>query len=663
MRNGWTSRSDSDRLAWPILLLLLTVLVPSLGVVWMMREAVRNERLATGQRLREAYQAQLQSASQSVQDRWASQLEQLARQVDKQEPARAFANLVTEPLFDSVLMCDDQGRIIYPDQLVLSDKAPADPGPEWKDAEQLEFSKNQFADAAEAYARLSREDPNAAERARARQAQVRCLLKLGERAAAIEALQVQCQQGGLRDEQGRSFAASAELRLLEVLDRETNLWHEVAEQLAQRLGDYQNDPLTSSQRRFLMTELQRLSPEEFTWPTQAAEQLAAKTAAVYDASIATSIAVPRLQETAVPELWSQTSADGRVVGLIRTSTIRDQFLRLTETLPISSGVTFAVTAPQDTSHNLMDVSLGEDLGGWRLGLSVTGGDPFDETSQQRRAVHVWIALLVIAATCVLAWLLANVLRRRLRLAKLKNDLVATVSHELKTPLASIRLLVDTLLEANGSTTNENSPIHVREYLELIAQENTRLTRLIDNFLTFSRMERGMQRFDFQVIDVREVIHQAATVFREHWDDADECLQVDEGPPAWISGDLDALVTAVVNLLENARKYSGEQKQIVLSAGTDGDQVTLSVRDNGIGLSTRAASHVFDRFYQVDQSVARTQGGCGLGLSIVRAIVQAHGGQVRVDSQPKTGSTFTLRLPKRSAESTVATPQPAVEDDR
>jgi signal transduction histidine kinase len=176
-------------------------------------------------------------------------------------------------------------------------------------------------------------------------------------------------------------------------------------------------------------------------------------------------------------------------------------------------------------------------------------------------MHVWIAMLVVVATFVMAWLLAAALRRRLRLAQLKNDLVATVSHELKTPLASIRLLVDTLLEAENHPTGEMPVAQVREYLEMIAHENARLTRLIDNFLTFSRMERGMQRFNFQVIDVREAVHQAASVFREHLGDVDSCLRVDAGEPAYVSADLDALVTAVVNLLENAWKYGSSPKSV------------------------------------------------------------------------------------------------------
>ena len=111
----------------------------------------------------------------------------------------------------------------------------------------------------------------------------------------------------------------------------------------------------------------------------------------------------------------------------------------------------------------------------------------------------------------------------------------------------------------------------------------------------------------------------------------------------ISGDADALTTVLVDLLDNAHKYTGDDKHVILRAHPDGGKVRFEVQDNGVGLSRRAARKVFDRFYQVDQSLSRRAGGCGLGLSIVRFIVAAHGGSVSVSSQPGRGSTFTVSL--------------------
>ena len=637
MRSLWPTRSDSDRLAWPILLILLTVLVPSVGTVWMMREAVRNERLATGQRLTDAYQAQLRSASEMVVERWNKQLEEMSKKVGRDKPAQVFAEGVLKGVADSLLVCDAEGHVVYPDTAASVRQAVSKKDPLWEQAEQLEF-KQKWSAAAKTYEELAESGGYAVHLAQAYQAQARCLLKVGDEATAIEVLQKLRGQEGLQDVQGRSFAAAAELRLLEVLDRESEAWKEVAKSLELRLGDYDGNTLLAPQRRFLMSALQKFVAASVAWPTQDAEDLATAAIAVYEPSFTS----PRLRPTPLAGVWSCTSQDGRVVGLYETANLSAHLLKLTDGLALPKDTSLVVTGPQESSEALLDTSLGNSLAGWRLGL-VTEGNPFDVTSQERKAVHAWIALLVVAATCVLGWLLASALYRRLRFAQLKNDLVATVSHELKTPLASIRLLVDTLLNSEDGEAPNNSNINVREYLELISHENSRLTRLIDNFLTFSRLERGKQRFDFQVIDVHEVIQQAAAIIQERWDD--ECLHVAEGSEALVLGDLDSLITVVVNLLENARKYSGENKDIRLTTSTTSNQVTISVHDNGIGLSSRASRRVFDRFYQVDQSVARTGGGCGLGLSIVSAIMRAHGGETQVESQVGSGSTFSLCLPK------------------
>ncbi|WP_144059149.1 sensor histidine kinase [Rhodopirellula sp. SWK7] len=631
-----------DRLAWPILLLLLIVLVPSVGMMWMMREAIRNERLAADQRLQEAYEIQLQSASQMIRDRWTDQIEREAETLDAEQPGVDFERLVSQGAVDSVLICDDQGNLIYPDVQGLNQIAATESDPRWRQAQRLEFAEQQYDAARDIYAELSRDEATLASRCRAQQAQVRCSLKLNETAAALNLLNKLARQKETLDEQGRSFAAAAELQMLEVLVPDTDQWNDVSRQLQSRLNDYRN-PMSSSQRQFLMNRLKDLDPENIRLPTHGAELLASEAAAVYDSQFAT----PGLKLTSLPGVWGRVSSDGRLIELYKTKTLKQRLLELANNVPLSKNVKFVMSLPQEVSTGMMDVSLGADLGGLRLGLARLPQNGVDGSSQQRRAVHVWIALLVFAITCVLAWLLSMVLQRRLRLARLKNDLVATVSHELKTPLSSIRLLVDTLLDSDQDVSTVESQTRNREYLELISHENARLTRLIDNFLTFSRIDQRRQKFDFQIIDLRDVVEQAVAVFREHWSDVDSCLKIHHAPSAFISGDKDALVTVVVNLLENAWKYSDENRQISLATSTDGTHVLLAVQDNGIGMNARMTSRVFERFFQVDQRVARSRGGCGLGLSIVHAIVDSHGGSIRVESEPDVGSTFTVRLPVAS----------------
>ena len=181
----------------------------------------------------------------------------------------------------------------------------------------------------------------------------------------------------------------------------------------------------------------------------------------------------------------------------------------------------------------------------------------------------------------------------------------------------------------------------REYLELLATENARLSRLIENFLTFSRLERNKFKFQFESIDPRQVVDGAVAAMGER---AGKVTVETASQLPSVRGDLDALVTALLNLLDNAWKYSGDEKHILLRTEARNGVLCFAVKDNGIGLSPGETKRVFRRFYQTDQRLARTAGGCGLGLSIVQSIVEAHHGTVRIESKPGRGSTFTIEIP-------------------
>jgi signal transduction histidine kinase len=223
--------------------------------------------------------------------------------------------------------------------------------------------------------------------------------------------------------------------------------------------------------------------------------------------------------------------------------------------------------------------------------------------------------------------------------RLKNDFIATVTHELKTPLASMRVLVDTLLE--GSYNDQRQAV---EYLGLISKENKRLTGLIDNFLTFSRMEQNKQAFDMSAVCPADIANDAAEAVRTKLSGGDckfdVCIAEDI---ADVYADRDAMVTVLVNLLDNAYKYSGDEKVITLEVFADGDEVCFKITDNGIGISPRISRRIFEKFYQADNTLSRTAEGCGLGLSIVKFIVDAHEASVEVQSTPGKGSVFTVKL--------------------
>lgn len=248
-------------------------------------------------------------------------------------------------------------------------------------------------------------------------------------------------------------------------------------------------------------------------------------------------------------------------------------------------------------------------------------DPFASAAKRKRTIYLWAGVITSAGMAMLALLVAGYLRRQIRLTRLKNDLIATVSHELKTPLSSMRLLVDTLLA--GRYQNEQQ---ILDYLQLISRENTRLSNLIDNFLAFSRMERKKTTFERSSIRAEEIVKAAVEAVADRAEAPGCRLEVSLAPelPS-IRGDRDALVTVRVNLLDNALKYTSEPKIIRLRCTASNGWVSIEVEDNGIGFSPRDAKRIFERFYQVDESLSRRAGGCGLGLSIVEFIVTAHGG--------------------------------------
>jgi signal transduction histidine kinase len=293
--------------------------------------------------------------------------------------------------------------------------------------------------------------------------------------------------------------------------------------------------------------------------------------------------------------------------------------------------------PQDAGF--LEAPLGKFFSGWNVEIHFSGVDIFERTAERQKVVYIWAGLLAIAVMIAAGLLAARVVGKQIKTNKLKNDFIATVSHELKTPLASMRVLVDTLLA--GSYRDQQQ---VTEYLELVSKENERLTGLIDNFLTFSRMERNKQAFAMIRTSPAAVARDAAEAVKTKFSKGKCTFEVNipDGLPD-VLADRDAMVTVLVNLLDNAYKYSYDEKQIELSVSSEDGLVCFCVSDNGAGMSRRSVKKIFKRFYQVDRSLARHAEGCGLGLSIAKFIVDAHKGTITVSSKPGEGSTFTVRL--------------------
>jgi two-component system sensor histidine kinase SenX3 len=229
---------------------------------------------------------------------------------------------------------------------------------------------------------------------------------------------------------------------------------------------------------------------------------------------------------------------------------------------------------------------------------------------------------------------------RRRLENVRRDFVANISHELKTPVGALALLAETLL-------GEDDPEVMRRLAERIASEAFRVGHTIDDLLELSRLEAAPAKSD-DVLPVAVFVGEAVDRVRSAAERHGIVLDVDQVPEnLTVQGERRQLVSAVVNLLDNAVKYSEPDSSIEVRAASDGEWVGVEVRDHGIGIPQRDLERIFERFYRVDRARSRETGGTGLGLAIVRHVASNHRGDVQVDSREGEGSRFTLRLPARA----------------
>jgi signal transduction histidine kinase len=277
---------------------------------------------------------------------------------------------------------------------------------------------------------------------------------------------------------------------------------------------------------------------------------------------------------------------------------------------------------------------------FRLVAQAVGEDPVGKASARNRTVY-GILLGLFYITLVLGVVYTGrSLYREARLSRLKTDFVSLVSHELRTPLTSIRMFIDML--AMGRVRDDTE---MQTVLALLSRETSRLSSMIENVLDFSRLESGKKRYDKQLISVTAIVDAAVAAFQAQRVGArmNFTVEVASQLPTLLL-DRDALAGAVLNLLQNAFKYTGEDKRISLRARIDGGDVVIEVEDNGVGIPRREHKRIFDRFYRVDSLLTRSTEGTGLGLSIAQRIVEAHGGRMSVDSVVGRGSTFRIHLP-------------------
>lgn len=255
-------------------------------------------------------------------------------------------------------------------------------------------------------------------------------------------------------------------------------------------------------------------------------------------------------------------------------------------------------------------------------------------------LYAAVLILTLGATLLAAYLLLRDVNREVQMAEMRSHFVASVSHELKTPLTAIRMFAETLVMGRAGGEQATS-----EYLRTIVNESERLSRLVDNVLDFSRIEQGNKVYRMQSTCLADVVRSAARTMQYPLSQLGFTLTVsiDESIPALLAN-ADALEQAILNLLANAMKYSGNARQIEMRLGRRGEEAFIDIVDHGLGISREDQSRIFEKFYRVRSIETDRIAGTGLGLTLALHIVEAHKGQVRVSSEVGHGSTFSVRIP-------------------
>lgn len=226
-----------------------------------------------------------------------------------------------------------------------------------------------------------------------------------------------------------------------------------------------------------------------------------------------------------------------------------------------------------------------------------------------------------------------------RVEKTRRDFIANVSHELRTPLTSIQGYSETLLD-------NNVPDHVREFIEIIRKNATRMARLTEDLLVLARVESGEQNFKFQVTSPRELLDDGVQTFADLAASRGVELSLMDTATSPVSADRDAIQQVFSNLIDNALKYGHTGKKILVGACETEEGVQFYVRDFGAGIPSDHLPRLFERFYRVDKARSRESGGTGLGLAIAKHVVRAHGGTIKAESELNHGSTFYFTLPRQ-----------------
>ncbi len=274
-----------------------------------------------------------------------------------------------------------------------------------------------------------------------------------------------------------------------------------------------------------------------------------------------------------------------------------------------------------------------------LGIQLKGAS-LEKLAKARNYTNIFLISGLTLFIIIAAAFAFRQIKRQLEFAQIKSDFVSNVSHELRTPLALISMFAETL-EMDRVKTEEKK----KEYYSIISQEAGRLSRIVNKILNFSKMEAGKRKYQMSKVNLNVIVEDILKSYSFHIKNKGFSQEfVTDKSLDEIYVDPEAVAEAVVNLIDNAMKYSKDEKSISIMTGKDANYAFISVQDKGIGISSEDQDKIFDKFFRVSTGLVHNAKGTGLGLSLVKHIMEAHSGKIELQSKPGEGSTFTLKFP-------------------
>lgn len=281
---------------------------------------------------------------------------------------------------------------------------------------------------------------------------------------------------------------------------------------------------------------------------------------------------------------------------------------------------------------------------YNIGISLIG-QTIEDLVQQRALINILLIGLLTIVLILGVWIVYRNIKREVELAQIKSDFVSNVSHELRTPLSLISMFSETL-EMDRIKTEEKK----KEYYSIISQEANRLGKIVNSILNFSKMEAGKRQYNFVESYLNDVAENVYRSYKFHLEQKGFIFTLvkDEAIPI-IKIDEEAISEAIVNLVDNAVKYSDDNKEITFRTGMENNFAFVEVEDKGIGIPEKDQKKVFDKFFRVSSGNVHNVKGSGIGLSIVKHIIDAHKGKIELSSEVNKGSRFKLLLPLSSSK--------------